>query len=192
MQRGSIIFSVTVLGACLVLLTRTAELAETKKEVPPPGKITFIGKNAVATANGTFKKWAFTKVEFDPDNPGGAIIELSVDVASIDTKIKRRDNHLRTEDSFDVENYPTATLKFYDVKSGKDVDTFVSKLDFKIHGIQKTFSNFRFTVVQRNPIEVEGKFTFNRLDFKIGDPKTINPMSVKEEIPISFSATLPQ
>ena len=24
---------------------------------------------AVATANGVFKKWAFTKVKFDPDNP---------------------------------------------------------------------------------------------------------------------------
>lgn len=192
MPRRTLILLVPVFCIGLFLLPQTAELAETEKDVPPPGKITFVGKNAVATANGVFKKWAFTKVEFDPDNLKDAVVELSVEVASIDTKNKKRDDHLRTADFFDAEKYPTSTLKFYDIKPGKNKDTFVSKLDFKIHGVNKTYSNFTFSVIQRDPIKIEGKFTFNRPDFKIGKRKTINPMSIKEDIPITFSATLPQ
>lgn len=46
-----------------------------------------------------------------PENPLDATVEATVDVASIDTKDEGRDAHLRSEDFFDVEKYPTSTFK---------------------------------------------------------------------------------
>ncbi|MFP6583713.1 MAG: YceI family protein [Candidatus Hydrogenedentota bacterium] len=191
MFKKPILLSIILLSLGLFGLAPLAELAETKKETPPPGSITFFAKNTVAKANGTFKKWSITESTFDLENPAEAVIVISVDVASIDTKIAKRDNHLRTADFFDVEKYPAATLKIYEVKKTKSGDTYTAKLDFNLHGVKKTFPKLEFRVVQRDPVKVEGKFTFNRLDFKIGKPKTLNPMSITEDIPITFSATLP-
>lgn len=44
------------------------------------------------------------------DNDGQVSGELVLDAASIDTKIKRRDKHLRGRDFFDVEKFPEFTF----------------------------------------------------------------------------------
>ncbi|MFP6584421.1 MAG: YceI family protein, partial [Candidatus Hydrogenedentota bacterium] len=90
-----------------------------------------------------------------------------------------------------VEKYPAATLKIYEVKKTKSGDTYTAKLDFDLHGVKKTFPKLEFKVVQKDPVKVEGVFTFNRMDFKIGKRKSLNPMSITEDIPITFSVTLP-
>ncbi|WP_394278139.1 YceI family protein [Microbacterium sp.] len=45
-----------------------------------------------------------------PENPLEATLTATVDAASLDTKDEGRDNHLRSADFFDVENYPTITF----------------------------------------------------------------------------------
>lgn len=163
----------------------------------PPGSITFVGKNMVATANGTFHKWRFTQAEFNPSDPSESVVEIEVDVASIDTKIEKRDDHLRTADFFDVETYPTATLRIYDIKTtgtgSSGNPTYTAKLDWTMHGVEKTYEDFTFEVVGVDPVRVKGTFTINRMDFDIGEEhKTLNPMSIQEEIPIAFEAVVPE
>lgn len=192
MFKKMLLLPIALLAVSLVGLAFAAETPEAEKETPPPGKITFVGKNTVATANGTFTKWAFTKTDFNPVDLANSVVEIKVDVASIDTKIKKRDDHLRTPDFFDVANFPHAMLKIYDMKAADKENTYTAKLDFDMHGVKKTYTNFSFTVTAKDPITVEGTFTFNRMDFNIGEPKTINPMSIVEEIPIAFTATLPK
>src|ERR1700761_4819630 len=38
-------------------------------------------------------------------------VEATVDLASVDTNIKKRDEHLRSEEWFDVQKFPTMTFK---------------------------------------------------------------------------------
>ncbi|MDR0360576.1 MAG: YceI family protein, partial [bacterium] len=45
------------------------------------------------------------------DNPASAQVELTAQVASIDTGIAPRDNHLRGDDYFAVEKYPELRFK---------------------------------------------------------------------------------
>lgn len=163
------------------------------KDEPPPGEIKFIGKNKMATANGTFKKWRLTKVNIDRENPEKSVIEIEVDVASIDTRIERRDNHLRSADFFDVEKYPKAKLKIYEAKFKEKKGSrsiFDAKLDMDMHGVKKTLP-LQFDVTKESPMEVTGKITIDRTDFKIGgDYNGVNPASVEVEIPITFRAKL--
>jgi polyisoprenoid-binding protein YceI len=50
-------------------------------------------------------------VSFNPDNPAASSVSVTIDAASINTGAADRDNHLRSADFFDVENYPHLTFR---------------------------------------------------------------------------------
>lgn len=63
----------------------------------------------ISRAKGTFNDFDGT-IEADLDALTNAKIELTVDVNSIDTRNKDRDDHLRSADFFDTEKFPKATF----------------------------------------------------------------------------------
>ena len=64
----------------------------------------------VSVIRGQFREFKGTVTTAD-DNPASAQVELTVQVASIDTGIEPRDNHLRGDDYFAVEKYPELRFK---------------------------------------------------------------------------------
>lgn len=50
-------------------------------------------------------------VTLDSDSPEESAVEVSIDVASLDTRVADRDAHLRSGDFFDVENHPTMAFR---------------------------------------------------------------------------------
>ncbi|MFO7320761.1 MAG: YceI family protein [Chloroflexota bacterium] len=68
----------------------------------------------VSTVRGGFDRVS-GKLEFDPEHPEKSYVEAVIDAASISTGVEDRDNHLRSADFLDVENYPTITFKSTDV-----------------------------------------------------------------------------
>ena len=62
------------------------------------------------TVRGHFSKFEGT-VELDRESPEESVVEVSIDAASIDTGVEDRDEHLRSEDFFDVETYPEITFR---------------------------------------------------------------------------------
>jgi polyisoprenoid-binding protein YceI len=75
-------------------------------------------------------------VEYDPQNPSAAKIDATVDVSSIDTRVEKRDAHLKSADFFDVEKFPT--MRFV---SKRVLPAAPGKLkllgDLTIHGITR-------------------------------------------------------
>jgi len=74
----------------------------------------------VSTVRGRFKKFSGT-VALDEQLPEQSRVDVTVDVASVDTGEERRDGHLRSPDFFDVDRYPTLAFKSTNVEQlGED------------------------------------------------------------------------
>lgn len=73
------------------------------------------------------------------DNFENAYVELSADIASINTDNEMRDNHLKSADFFDAANFPKLTFKS---KSFKKVskDKFKVTGDMTMRGVTKTLT----------------------------------------------------
>ncbi len=63
-----------------------------------------------ATVRGRFKTLQ-AGVHLDEDDPGRSYVEAEIDVASIDTGVEDRDNHLRSGDFFHAEAHPKLTFR---------------------------------------------------------------------------------
>jgi polyisoprenoid-binding protein YceI len=93
----------------------------------------------ISSVKGSFNSYSAT-IEADPKDLTTASIEFTVDLASVDTRNEDRDNHLRSADFFDVEQFPTMTFKTTSVEK-TDEDEYNVTGDLTLHGVtrQETF-----------------------------------------------------
>jgi polyisoprenoid-binding protein YceI len=90
----------------------------------------------VTNVKGTFHDFNAT-VLADPADLTSAEIEFTIDLSSVDTRNKDRDNHLQSADFFDVEKHPTLTFKSKNiVKTGDDEYDVTG--DVTLHGVTRT------------------------------------------------------
>jgi polyisoprenoid-binding protein YceI len=76
-------------------------------------------------------------VKSDKPDFTDAIVDLTIQVASINTKDAGRDKHLKTEDFFNADKYPTITFKSKSFKQVKGNKYKVTG-DFTMMGVTKT------------------------------------------------------
>jgi polyisoprenoid-binding protein YceI len=91
-----------------------AQASETFKIDPSHSTIAFKVRHMLGTAKGKFSKFKGTIV-VDRDHPDQSSVSVTIDAASIDTGIAKRDEHLR-EELFNVAKYPEITFKSRRVK----------------------------------------------------------------------------
>jgi polyisoprenoid-binding protein YceI len=89
----------------------------------------------ISTVRGDFSKLT-GKVEYDPAKPGATKIDATIDVASIDTRVPARDNHLKGADFFDVAKYPTMSFVSKSVEPAGSGKLKVIG-DLTLHGVTK-------------------------------------------------------
>src|SRR5437867_12648532 len=77
---------------------------------PEASEVTFKATSRLMNADGRFHRLA-GEVVVDPKDSNTARITLSIEAASIDTGIGRRDDHLRSADFFDARQVPTITFE---------------------------------------------------------------------------------
>jgi len=89
----------------------------------------------LSTVRGAFTKVNGT-IQFDDKDIAKSSVDVTIDAASVDTRVEGRDKDLRSDHFFEVEKYPTLTFK-----STKVEQVEVGKLkvtgDLTIHGVTK-------------------------------------------------------
>ena len=89
----------------------------------------------ISTVRGVFQKTTGTVV-YDPADPTKDQIDVTIDASSVDTRVERRDNDLRSPNFLDVAKYPTITFKSKRVEPAGSGKMKVTG-DLTIHGVTK-------------------------------------------------------
>src|SRR6478736_4455394 len=119
----------------IALLCGTAQANETYKIDPAHSTIAFRVRHMLGTAKGNFSKFRGT-IELDRDHPEQSSVTVTIDAASIDTGIAKRDEHLRGE-LFNVAKYPEITFKSRRVKpTGAKAGEITG--DLTMHGVTRS------------------------------------------------------
>ena len=89
----------------------------------------------ITTVKGRFTDVKGTVI-LDSAQPGRSSVDITVAVASIDTREAQRDAHLRSADFFDVEKFPTLTFRSTAVRE-LSPEAFKLVGDLTIHGVTR-------------------------------------------------------
>ncbi|MDB5132662.1 MAG: hypothetical protein JWR02_2411 [Mucilaginibacter sp.] len=133
--------------------------------------VTFEIKNLGIATGGSIGGFQ-ARVRFMPADLNTSTIEASVDVNTINTDNSSRDEHLRSEDFFDVVRYPKISLKSVNFKhkSGSNyTGTFILTMKGRSKQIEIPFA----FLDKESTIEFKGAFKINRLDFGVGSKSMI-------------------
>lgn len=125
-----------VLFLTLAVLTPYNVFALTYSLAPSNTTIQFKVKNfGIMYVKGTFEKFKGT-VDIDEADITKSRVDVSIDIASINTGIDRRDDDLRSSNFFEVAKFPT--MKFVSTKIEKDgADKLKLSGNLTIKGIAK-------------------------------------------------------
>jgi polyisoprenoid-binding protein YceI len=115
-------------------------------------------------------KGAFTAVsgqgEVKPD--GSAHGTVTLGAASLDTKNAKRDQHLRSDDFFDVDHHPEITFTVRSARAESD-DTALIDGELTVRGISRPQSfTARVEQAGADAVTLAGEFTVDREQFGMG------------------------
>lgn len=127
-------FLVLVLAA-LVALPVVAAAQSTWTLDPVHSNVGFEVRHLLTDVEGEFNDFEGT-IFYDAENPENSTVEVVVQAASIDTDNEKRDGHLRSEDFFAAEEYPTLSFKSTSVEPAGD-DMLNVTGDLTIRGVTK-------------------------------------------------------
>ncbi len=132
-------------------------------------RLGFVARHAMVTkVRGQFGAFTGT-ARIDEANPADSKVDISIDVASVQTGSPDRDGHLRSGDFFDAETYPTITFSSTEVK--RDGTDWAITGDLTIKDVTRSVTiPFEQTGSARDPfgnvrVGFEGETSVNRKDW---------------------------
>jgi polyisoprenoid-binding protein YceI len=132
-------------------------------------RLGFVARHAMVTkVRGQFGAFTGT-AHIDEATPADSKVDLSIEVATIETGSPDRNGHLTSGDFFDAETYPTITFTSTDVE--RDGSDWTITGDLTIKDVTKSVTiPFEQTGSARDPfgnvrVGFEGETTINRKDW---------------------------
>jgi polyisoprenoid-binding protein YceI len=177
----------------------TAEIASatgTYAIDPSHSRIGFVARHAMVTkVRGSFNDFEGTGY-FDAENPANSHLELTIQAVSIDTRSADRDGHLRGNDFFDMETYPTITFTSTAVDKVDD-ETYRVTGDLTIKGVTKPVSvDFEYAGTAVDPfgntrLGLEGSVVINRKDWGVNWNAALEAggVLVSEKVTLEFEVS---
>jgi polyisoprenoid-binding protein YceI len=178
------------------ITTAPASLTGTYAIDPTHSRIGFVARHAMVTkVRGSFNEFEGSGY-FDAENPSASNVELTIKVASVDTRNADRDGHLRNNDFFDLETYPEIRFTSTAVEQ-VDAENFRVTGDLTIKDVTKPVTvDFEYQGTAVDPFEnqrvgFEGRTTVNRTDWGLtwNAPLNTGGVLVGEKVTLEFEVS---
>jgi polyisoprenoid-binding protein YceI len=179
---------VVTLGAALLLAgTAIAGNPTSYTADPVQSRLEFVGVQAGADFKAVFHKFT-AAVDFSPDALASSHFDVQIDMNSVDSKDKDRDQTIRGADIFDVAHMPTAR---YVTKSfTKTATGFAAVGALTLRGVTKDVTiDFQFTQ-GTGAASLTGTAKLKRLDFGVGQGEWKSTDGVADAVTINFALVL--
>jgi len=164
---------------------------------PTHSRLGFVTRHAMVTkVRGAFNEFE-SQVHIDAEDPSKSSAQLTIQVASIDTRNADRDAHLRSNDFFAMDEFPTITFASTAAEKVSD-EVYRVTGDLTIRGVTKEVSvDFEFTGAAQDPfgnlrLGFEGETTLNRKDWGITWNAALETggVLVSEKVKLEFELSL--
>lgn len=163
---------------------------------PTHTRLGFVTRHAMITkVRGAFNEFD-SELYIDAADPSKSTAKVVIKVDSIDTRNADRDAHLRSNDFFAMDEYPTITFESTKAEQVSD-DVFRVTGDLTIKGVTKEVSvDLEFTGAAQDPfgnlrLGFEGGLTVNRKDWGItwNAPLEAGGVLVGEKVTLEFEVS---
>ena len=184
-----------VLGGCLWSLCSPTYGEPSKYEVDPVhSSVDFeIGHMGISEITGRFRSFSGV-LELDPNSISELTLSATLEVSSIDTANRDRDDHLQQDDYFHSEKYPYITFvskKVEKVDEG-DEGKYLITGDFNMHGVtREVVMEFEYGGAAKNHkgqdiigFDLEGEL--NRIDFGVGNEHRLDNGKLSLGVEVEF------
>ncbi|WP_375497771.1 YceI family protein [uncultured Jatrophihabitans sp.] len=160
---------------------------------PVHSRLGFVARHAMVTkVRGAFNDFEGT-ITVDGEDLAASRVQVTAQVASIDTRNEQRDGHLRTNDFLDAENHPEITFVSSSV-SHEGGNDFAVAGDLTIKGVTKSVTlPLEFQGSAKDPygnlrIGFEGSTTIERSDYGVSFNAALETggVLVSEKITLEF------
>jgi polyisoprenoid-binding protein YceI len=179
------------------MTTLTAAATDTYSIDPTHSRLGFTARHAMVTkVRGSFNEFDGSGY-FDTEHPENSRLSVTIQAASIDTRNADRDAHLRSNDFFDMETYPTIVFTSTSIaRAGDDDDDDVYRVtgDLTIKDVTKSVTfDLEVTGTAVDPFDntrlgLEGSTIINRKDWGVSwnAPLEAGGVLVSEKVTLEF------
>lgn len=146
--------------------------------------------------DGSFEDYS-SEIIFDPSDLANSSIDITIPVSSINTDNQRRDNHLKSEDFFNAQEWPNIHFESNEIEQTGD-NQFVAHGELTIRDVTREFDlPFELLGVMDHPMREDTKVagitattSLNRTDYGVGVGDWAATAVVGDEVDIQLNLEL--
>ena len=160
---------------------------------PAHSRLGFVARHAMVTkVRGAFNEFEGTAV-LDGDNPANSSAQVTIQAKSVDTRQPQRDDHLRSNDFFAMDEFPLITFVSTGARQVDDTN-FELTGDLTVKGVTKSITiPFEYQGAAQDPfgnsrVGFEGSVAINRKDFGVSFNAALETggVLVSEKVTLEF------
>ena len=125
----------------------------------------------------------------DESDARTVLVDVTIQVASIDTRQEQRDAHLRSADFFDAARFPTITFQSVRVEPAGRRTTVLGRLS--LHGVTREIAVPVDVQITDTALVATGEFIVNRGDYAMNYNSLLNPIGNEVRVAFTFRARVP-
>ena len=156
-------------------------------QAPAGSKLTFSFVQAGAENQGEFKQFA-TELSYDEKNIAASSLKVTVQVGSLDTQDKDRNDTLAGAELLDSKKFPTARFTASSfTRNAKGIEA-LGKLT--LHGVTRDLKVPLTIKTTATGAEISGQTTIKRLDYGVGQGDWKTTEWVGDEVQLKYDVAL--